>query len=260
MKMFKFTIIVCVIYGLIALGILLIATLTEKGSELFYNYLFSFTMTFVIGTVLIILYLSNLIYNFKPNVANGQTAYDVEMCPDYWKLETLPDSYFIDEEGGSYLNSQLNKNHFKYKCTMDKRLFQPRKLQQLDVTKPENQQKGYQMGNKGEIFVTLQDMQKANMSKPENFEKLKEYAANMNGYSLTDTTIVPNNTDRLTAVNSETVFSKDNVPLDCASVYPMYLSVMDQENAKKNPNEPSNRFRCAYANTCGIPWTEAGCV
>jgi hypothetical protein len=260
MKMFKFTIIVCIFYGLIALSMLLFAVFTQSGSKLLYDDLFPFTMTFIIGTILIIVYLSNLIYNFKPTTTGVQIGYDLEMCPDYWKLETIEDSSFIDEEGISYLNSKLNKNHFKYKCSMDKRLFQPRKFQQLDVTKPENQQKGYQMGNKGEIFVTLNDMKKANVSKPENFDKLKEYAANMNGYSLTDTAIIPNNTNRLTPVNTETTFSKDNVPLDCASVYPMYLSVMDKENAKKNPNEPSNRFRCAYANTCGIPWSEAGCV
>ena len=84
-------------------------------------------------------------------------------------------------------------------------------------------------------------MKKANVSKPENFEKLKEYAANMKGYSLTDTAIVPNNTNRLTPVNSETIFSKDTVPLDCASVYPMYLSVMDKENAKKNSKVNSRK-------------------
>jgi hypothetical protein len=260
MKMFKFTIMVCVLYGSIALCVLLFAIFTETGSKLFYNHLFSFTMTFVVGTILIIIYLSNLIYNFQPNVNNSQISYDVEMCPDYWKLETIPDEYFIDDNGSSYLNPMLNKNHFKYRCAMDKRLFDTRKFQQLDVAKQSNQQKGYRTGNKGEMFITLDEQKKDTIPKEENFQKMKQYAANMNGYSLTETDIVPNNSDRLTASDSEVVFTKDNVPMDCASVYPMYMSIMDKENAKTNPNEPSNRFRCAYANVCGVPWTEAGCV
>jgi hypothetical protein len=39
----------------------------------------------------------------------------------------------------------------------------------------------------------------------------------------------------------------------------MYLANIDRVNSEKNPSEASNKYRCAFAKACGVPWTEAGC-
>ena len=34
----------------------------------------------------------------------------------------------------------------------------------------------------------------------------------------------------------------------------------DIQNSIVNPNDPKNKFRCAYAKACGIEWTELDCT
>lgn len=92
-------------------------------------------------------------------------------------------------------------------------------------------------------------------------DKMKEYASVMSGYTLTDTSLKANNETsvKYKEGTTNTSYTNENIPLTCDQVYPMYLSTMDAEYAKKNPGEPNNVFRCAYSELCKVPWTEAGC-
>ena len=75
---------VCCIYGLIALIILLVGSFTSWGSKIFFNDLYVFIITYIIGTIIIIIFLTYKVYNFdfpstEKNLDNNQ-----QYCPDYW--------------------------------------------------------------------------------------------------------------------------------------------------------------------------------
>lgn len=255
---FKMTITVCIIYGLIAFILLLLAVFTSWGKRFLYNDMLAFVVTFIIGTTIIVIWLANNIYNFKPTKPSDKLAYDAELCPDFWKLENIDTPNQLDSQNRSYLNSSLNPNHFKYKCVLDNNLFQRGKFIEADNKKPVDEKKNYKITASQNLYVPVTDKDKTGIKKTETFEKFKEHAANMSGYTYGNGVLTQNSADSLRDGNE--IFHKDKVPLTCDTVYPLYLSVMDKQNSEKDPSEPTNRFRCAYASACGIPWTEAGCV
>jgi len=255
---FYLTITVCVIYGVIAIVLLLLAVFTSWGNQVLQNDMLAFVITFIIGTTIIVIWLANEIYNFKPKKPSDKLSYDSEMCPDYWKLEYVDTPNKVDQNNQSFLTANLNSNHFKYKCVMNPTLFQPRRFVDADNKKAETEKLNYKINPNNKLYVAITDKSKTGITADESYEKFKEYAANMNGYTYTKSELTRNSADSLSGNNEN--FNKDKIPLACDSVYPLYLAVMDDTNSKKNPSEPSNRFRCAYAKSCGIPWTEAGCV
>lgn len=257
MKMFKLTVAICAVYGSVAFFSLIIILLTSWGKRVLYNDMFWFFVTFIIGTVIIIIFMANEIHNFQPTKPKITTTYDSEMCPDYWKLENINDKSFVDDKGKGYFNGKMNKNHFKYKCTLDTAIFDPTKLQAYDNDKKDSQKKNYKIGNQGKLYTNLDDKVKTGIKDDSQYEAFKTHAANMNGYTYANDSLSPNNSLALSDKNE--TFNSQKVPMACDTVYPMYLSMMDSENVKKNPSEPSNRYRCAYAKACGMSWTEAGC-
>ena len=252
LEKYKITFAICIIYGVIASIVLVIGLFTPWGNKYLLTDLAAFFITYIIGTIIIIVFLANEIYNYKPTKGDNKLGYDSEMCPDYWKLE-------IDKNDPSYYNNSLNKLHFKYKCVLDENLFQKQKFKELDDSKPINSRKGYKFGSNNRLYIEL-DKNKTVGGKNELAKDFVTYAANMSGYTydkVNDTLNSGNNSEALKPNTGN--FTNANIPLACDTVYPIYLSVMDNENAKNNLSEPKNRFRCAYAQNCGISWTEAGC-
>ncbi len=256
---FKLTFIVCIMYGIIAIVILLIAFLTPWGNKILVNDMSAFLFTYIIGTTLIIFFLANEIYNFKPTKTENTLGYDAEMCPDYWKVEYVNEPNPSDSSGRKFLKQSANPLHFRYKCVLDNNIFQKQKFGEIDAAKTPSAKKGYNYGVNNRLYVELKDdnKSKTGIVKEDTYTKFKELAADMSGYTYTKDTLNKNSEN---AVKPETGdFTVNKVPLSCDTVYPLYLSVMDNDNAYKNSSEPRNRFRCAFANACGVPWTEAGC-
>jgi hypothetical protein len=264
---YKLTFVVCFIYGLIALILFIVATFTSYGSVL-YNDLAPFTITYILGTIVIIIFLANEIYNFKPRKFENKLGYDAEMCPDYWKLEYVKDPNSKDSNGKTFLDgANVNTLQFNYKCVLDETVFNKRRFKEIDNTKRLDDRKGYDIGVNNRLYIPLNNDEKfgklnGKLPNEQIMNDFKKIAATMSGYeykpvekSLTKRS---NNENVLTPLTGE--FSGTNIPLSCDTVYPVYLASMDNENAKKNSNEPNNRFRCAYSRACGVPWSEAGCI
>lgn len=262
-KKYKLTFAVCIIYGLLALILFIIATFTSYGSVL-YNDLAPFTITYIFGTIIIIVFLANEIYEFKPRKFDTKLGYDAEMCPDYWKLEYVQnlDPKFLD-------GANVNSLQFKYKCVLDETMFNKQKFKELDDTKPVIERRGYKIGDKNRLYISLDDDEKfgrlnGKLPNEEIINGFKSTMATMNGYNYDpiqkSLTARSTNENVLKPLSGQPVFSGQNIPVSCDTVYPMFLSSQDSENAKKNSYEPKNRFRCAYARACGIPWSEAGCI
>ena len=258
-KMFKMTIAACALFGTIALIALLVFFFTSWGERI-YNDMFAFFITYIIGTIIIIFYLSNKIYNFKPNKSNLKLGYDAEMCPDYWDLKYIKEEELEDEDKKSFVTRNTNKNHFKYKCEMNKNLFSPTEIKLADSKKTETLRKNYNIGNNDTLYINAADQDKVGINKDEIFADFKKHAANMNGYTYDDSNGSLEKNSKISLSDGDKTFGVNEIPMACDSVYPLYLSIMDDENSKNNPSEPSNRFRCAYAKSCGVSWTEAGCT
>lgn len=88
-RYFKGTIAVCVIYGVLALGLFLIAFLNARGREILVGDLFAFSATFIGGMLLIIIMLTVQVLNFKPPVVDNKDPGELA-CPDYWQLVKTP--------------------------------------------------------------------------------------------------------------------------------------------------------------------------
>jgi len=256
LKKFKLTFIVCIIYGIIATVMLLLTVFTAWGNRVLYSEMFAFVMTFILGTIIIIFFLANEIYNFKPKKPVNNIGYDSQVCPDYWKLEYVTDVNPKDSNNHVYFQDVNNLNQFKYKCVMDTSIMSAKKFQETDMAKAEAQRKKYNITN-NRLYVPLTDKEQIEINSDDDYEKFKEYAATMSGYSYQNNKLTANNDLALKDANVN--FNEKTVPLACDTVYPMYLANIDRINSEKNPSEASNKYRCAFAKACGVPWTEAGC-
>lgn len=254
---FKLTIMICVLYGIIALAMLLLALFTPWGKKFLYEEMLAFVVTFIIGTVFIIIYLANEVYSFKPLINKAALGYDAETCPDYWKLKIVDETGHenrFDSNGKPFFNNQVNKNQFKYKCVVDERLFDKDELKNINEYKLFNGDV-----DKG-LYKDGIDTTKTAL-KGDDLDKFKQYSANMIGYSY-DITL-----DRLTSNNMNAMLddsrrpfsTPSSIPVPCDVVYPVYFAVMDKKNQEENPDQPSNKYRCAYSKFCNVNWTDAGC-
>jgi len=90
-NMYKGTWMICLVYGLSAIALLAVVFLTEWGKEYVYNKFLPAVLTYVIGAIIIIIYLVLSIFALQPRkIGRG---FDVmPICPDYWKLEKVSKS------------------------------------------------------------------------------------------------------------------------------------------------------------------------
>lgn len=84
--LYKGSIAVCVVYGVVALCMILLATLTQSGKELLSTQLRTFVVTLIVGIMIVIIIISIMIYTAAPTKIET-VLYDRDVCPDYWKLE-----------------------------------------------------------------------------------------------------------------------------------------------------------------------------
>jgi len=111
-RLFKFTIATCVVYGVVALGVLIITILSDAGNMLFTEEIRPFTLTFTGGMIFVIIILLIEVLTFKPKALSINT-FDRDVCPDFWTLMKSPAadiSYVSNATPGA--DSQL----FNYKC------------------------------------------------------------------------------------------------------------------------------------------------
>jgi len=116
-RIFKGTIAVCIIYAFIALLILVSSYLIPTIKFVIFEKFLPFTIVFIVGTILLIIYLFYNILNFNPIKINKNYDYTNISCPDYWTLEYKPDlqKYFD--------SNTINPNIFNYRCVLNNNLF-----------------------------------------------------------------------------------------------------------------------------------------
>jgi len=115
--MFKGTIVICIVYAIFGFIIVLLSYLSESVRDLLFNKFLPFTIVYIFGSILIISLMLYYIFTFEPVKIDRKNDIDDISCPDYWKVEIIDDKYI----GDSF--DKIYKNDFKYKCVLDKDVF-----------------------------------------------------------------------------------------------------------------------------------------
>lgn len=284
-SIYKGTITVCVIYAVIAFILILLGYFTEWGRDFLLGTILPFVITYIIGSIIIIIILADWVSKYKPRKIDDRTSYDNDICPDYWKLQPLSD----DELANMQFSSNVNKNLMNYKCVLDPTILDKIEMASSDTKyKFTNNITNDKIGtdtNLSHLYVNLNKIEGSTLigsgpNATEKYDKFKDYAAYMINYEKytppTGTTdnkeysiINKSSENNIKIKNSvtnpdgipinKTGNADGELPLTCDTVYPLYLSAMDLQNAEQNKSDPKNLYRCAYAKACGVSWTEAGC-
>jgi len=116
-RIFKGTIAICIVYAFIALLIIVTSYLFPSIKYVIFDKFLPFTIVFIVGTILIILYLYYNILNFKPIKINKNYDYTNISCPDYWTLE-------YNSNLKNYFDSNtINPEIFNYRCVLNSNIF-----------------------------------------------------------------------------------------------------------------------------------------
>jgi hypothetical protein len=123
-KVFYGTIAICVLYGSFALLLFILSYFSDKIKYLLLNSFLPFTIVYVIGTILIVLYLIHQVLNFKPYKLSNSGNYDNLSCPDYWVLERVynedpTDKTLTNYFGNSFESNAVSPELFKYRCVLN---------------------------------------------------------------------------------------------------------------------------------------------
>jgi len=128
-KIFWGTIAICLLYGIIAFLLLIACYTSYSIRSILLSRFLPFTIVFMVGTVLIVLYLSNQVRNFKPIKIDRASNYNSLSCPDYWRLEKVD-----VEKTSNVFDSNVNPMLFSYRCVMDNKIFNKGEIAKSDNT------------------------------------------------------------------------------------------------------------------------------
>jgi hypothetical protein len=220
---FMGTIMICVVYGILAILMLSVGYFTTMGNEILFNTLLYFTVTFVIGTIVVIIITTIMILQYEPPdvIITNPGLYSNNTCPDYWKYEDVKDT-----------NKPMYGNDVLY--TYDGNNCNVNDLPQYKLT----------------------DTYKDRICVPDN-----TIMTGVIGRELTDVIYDDNNFKNYLA-NMQHADKGSNVDTSniCSHIFPEYLAFADNERYIETKGaSDTNHYRCKYAEECGIPWTGAGC-
>lgn len=263
----------CILYGSLALILLLFGSLTEYGNYLLFNELYIFIITYIIGTILIIIILIYKVYSFDFPDTNKKIDSDSLYCPDYWDSSIINPStsgkhnMMINNKYTKYFGTNSSDGDFNLECELKENsgIYNSNSLYANTYLRNKY---GYKQSasDNSKLYVELIDGNSGNSGLSLNngdYEEFRKIAASMAGYSydINTKTLKKNNNNAIK--NSQGNYFDDGslntIPLVCDKVYPLYMAKKDFEYSNSKGLTNYNKFRCAYSKTCGIPWTEVGC-
>jgi len=290
MDLYKGTFVVCIVYGLSAFILLVVILFTEWGKEFIYDKFAPAVITYILGSLIIIIYLLNAIFSIKPRKVGTDFDSDSSlMCPDFWRLERVPDdnrkamvTNNLKADGkGSFIPSivvDTNAN-LQYRCVYDENVYGTKKdviemKNALDPTTSSPYMAGFFKKDDATSYKNagVKSTLKPDyiVKKPENIrpgtEELKKYAKFSGAYGtdVSSNNKIIDSTDLYTpkiakadylftdATAAKTKYVADT-PLICNVVYPQVLGVLDKDTKEKN------EISCEYAKQCGVSWSSLKC-
>jgi len=285
MNLYKGTWTVCFVYGISAFILLAIVLFTDMGKEYIYNKYLPAVLTYVIGAIIIIIYLVYSIFNIKPRKL-GKAVRKHNNCPDYWIYKKVHDDvkediinnisqtsadnrseteayrkgankqYILDKKEDPIINASTSNLLIDYKCVADDNIFgtldEQKKMKNIfnDVFNDM-----YTKQNVGKLSSITTKIPKNETSDP-IVEDLKKYAQVTGIYKgdYNNNTNLFNNSikQKQTGVNTNHYSTNNEPHLICNEVYPNILTKLEK-------NDTSNDLRCKYAEICKISWSDLDC-
>ena len=216
LDLYKGTFVVCIVYGLSAFLLLVIILFTEWGKEFIYDKFAPAVITYILGSLIIIIYLLNAIFSIRPRKIGTDMDSDMNItCPDYWKLERITDEAHKEEiiknngvEGttktGNIIPS-INKTgnaNLQYRCVHDTQVYGTTKdylKMKKDLKPSDNYLPGFKLYNEATNYKTNAQTSpyipnyivREPISTPSNkatYEDLKKYAKLTGVYGKKDST------------------------------------------------------------------------
>ena len=117
-KLFKGTIVVACVYGAIALTIILCLIFLESAREVLGGTLLYFTVTLILGMIILIILLAVQVSTWMPN--STAPDYGQDSCPDFWDIEAVDQSSATD---AYQLAPDNYKPYVRYRCRPRANLF-----------------------------------------------------------------------------------------------------------------------------------------
>lgn len=230
---FKGTIAISVVYGVLALAMLLIIMFSQAGKMALTGSLLPFTVTFIAGVVLIVILLIIQVTTFKPPNETSD-SYDGDMCPDYWLLQKT------DKSELDRISDPTNKFLMTYKCVPNKNIY-GQNVKKNDGTK-------FSASSTTDSDVNIYG-QKYDVAKDTYFKKYSTPSDTKTPDYILGSLVGPALNDNLSGPTADNA----NMQINCSKMFPNYIAMQD---TKLFPDTP-NALRCAYAKQCNIPWTSA---
>jgi len=223
LDLYKGTFVVCIVYGLSAFLLLVIILFTEWGKEFIYDKFAPAVITYILGSLIIIIYLLNAIFSIRPRKIGTDMDSDMNItCPDYWKLDRITDDEHKKEivknngvEGTTKIGNiipSINKPenaNLQYRCVHDDKVYGTTKeyLKMKQSIKPDDKYlAGFKLYNQATNYKTnpttspyIPDyIVREPISNPTNkatYEDLKKYAKLTGVYGKKDISSNPNLSD-----------------------------------------------------------------
>jgi hypothetical protein len=109
LNMYKGTWMVCFVYGITAIILLSVILFTEWGRTYIYNKFFPAVITYVLGAIVIIIYLIVSIFSIVPRKLR-KSIDTLPVCPDYWKLKKVDANVKTDMKANIIQYSKSDTN------------------------------------------------------------------------------------------------------------------------------------------------------
>ena len=287
MNLYKGTWTVCFVYGISAFILLSIVLFTDMGREYIYNKYLPAVLTYVVGAIIIIIYLVYSIFNIKPRKL-GKAVKKQNNCPDYWTykkveegvkedivnniLKTSYDSskttllsrgdnkqYILHEKDDPVIDFSTSNLFIDYKCVADDNIFgTPEEQKNIkEVFYKGEFHDMYTKGNTGKMsFITTKIKKDPSNQNDTIIADLKKYAQVTGIYKsdYTDPAHLFQNSIKQKASGVDATHYNDKLDphIICNEVYPNILSKLEK-------NDTTNDLRCKYADTCKISWSDLDC-
>jgi len=296
MELYKGTFVVCIVYGLSALILLVVILFTEWGKEFIYDKFAPAVITYILGSLIIIIYLLNAIFSIKPRKVGTDFDSDSSlMCPDFWKLEKVSDTNkaaIISNNApatgskGTFLPSIIKEKNanIQYRCVYDPNVYGDTKdllkmKNALDPSSTPLYMAGFKSKGDASIHNTRAEkstltpdyiVKKTTGSGSTTYQNLKNYAQFTGAYGSDTVNKIDADTDtetlKIAATNylvgasggpANATDAKTNYVRDA----PLICNVVYPQvlGVLDKDTKEKNEVSCDYAKQCGVSWSSLKC-
>ena len=296
MELYKGTFVVCIVYGLSALILLVVILFTEWGKEFIYDKFAPAVITYILGSLIIIIYLLNAIFSIKPRKVGTDFDSDSSlMCPDFWKLEKVSETNKAaiisnnvpaNASKGTYIPSIVKpKNaNIQYRCVYDPKVYGTTKellkmKNELDPSSTPQYMAGFKSTTDANTHNTRADkstltpdyiVKKATGSGSTTYQNLKNYAQFTGAYGSATNNKINDATDTETLKIAAATYlvGATGGPADATAAktnyerdVPLICNVVYPQvlGVLDKDTKEKNEVSCDYAKQCGVSWSSLKC-